>query len=232
MARKSIDVEALKKIPEQFAKVPMMFKAVALVGIVGLAGAVYYFVFYSETQTTKATIEKRVSKLKSELVKLEEYKRDERVQEKERERKEGMLKNLEAQLPADTNPIEFQADLFRRAKLAGVRLGTINQGEPVVEGEFKSVPFTLTLTGSYVQIGQFFNHISRIERIVRVSNVTIGLTEKRPDHHLLSANFTAAAFQAVTDADRAKAAAGAPAAPSPPPKGGKGGKKKKKGKHE
>ncbi|MBI3072687.1 MAG: type 4a pilus biogenesis protein PilO [Deltaproteobacteria bacterium] len=227
MARKGIDINDLKKIPEKFAKIPMAHKVVALAALLVVSGVVYYFFFFSEVQQNRANVEKRITKLKSDLVKLDEYQKDERTQEREKERKNELLKRLEEQLPKSTNPIEFQEEIYKRAKLAGVRVASVTQADPLIEGQFKAVPFTLDLSGTFVQLGQFFNHISRMTRLVRLSNVNLTVAERKADHHIISAKVIASAFQALTDAD--KAGAPAAAAPTPPPK--KGGKKPAKGGH-
>lgn len=70
--------------------------------------------------------------------------------------------------------------------------------KPDPKGIYVEIPVSMVVIGGYHDLGVFFSHISRIKRIVNISNIKIGKSKGRgEDIQLINAAFTASTFSAV-----------------------------------
>lgn len=78
---------------------------------------------------------------------------------------------------------------------------------PDPQGLHVEIPVKMEIKGGYHDLGVFYSHISRIRRIVNISNIRIGNpTTTKDGVHLIKAAFTASTFSAVDEPKIAKAA--------------------------
>jgi type IV pilus assembly protein PilO len=66
------------------------------------------------------------------------------------------------------------------------------------------IPVRVELNGSYHNLGYFFSNITRLNRIINISNLRLTEQEIVGNHAVLKINFTATTFSAVPDAEIGK----------------------------
>lgn len=188
-----------------------------------VTGALYFTVFKSKSDKNTAD-EHAVQEKVKENNELESY----RPKLKDMERQ---LANLKQQLEIERRivPDEKQVDTFietldGEAQKAGVELRRY-AAKPVVPKDYYSeVPFDLELDGPYYSMLNFFDRVSKLERIVNVSSLIVADTKNAKDakvkhtyqyapNESVAASFTATTFfshdlEVKTDAG-AKPATGA-----------------------
>ena len=169
-----------------------------------VTGALYFVVFKSKSDKNAAA-EHAVQEKVKENNELESY----RPKLKDMERQ---LANLKQQLEIERRivPDEKQVDTFiemmdGEAQKAGVELRRYS-AKPVVSKDYYSeVPFDLELDGPYYSMLNFFDQVSKLERIVNVSALLVANTKNASDakvkhtyqyapNESVAASFTATTF--------------------------------------
>ena len=152
-----------------------------LIGTAALVtSALYFTVFKSQREANAAAQQKLEAKLK-ENAELEAY----RPKLKEIELQ---LVNLKQQLEIEKRivPDEKEVDGFMRmidaeANKAGIELRRYT-AKPYGQREFYTeVPFDVELDGPYYSMLNFFDRVSKLERIVNVSNLLVSTVRKPAD---------------------------------------------------
>jgi type IV pilus assembly protein PilO len=169
-----------------------------------VTGALYFTVYKSQSDKNAAA-EHAVQDKVRENNELESY----RPKLKDMERQ---LANLKQQLEIERRivPDEKQVDTFietldGEAQKAGVELRRY-AAKPVVTKEYYSeVPFELELDGPYYSMLNFFDRVSKLERIVNVGGLLVSTTKTPNDakvkhtyqyapNESVAASFTATTF--------------------------------------
>jgi type IV pilus assembly protein PilO len=177
----------------------------ALLGGAALLTAAMYYLVYKNKSDQNATAEHAVEQKVRENNELEAY----RPKLKDMERQ---LANLKQQLDIERRivPDEKQEDAFiesmnGEAQKAGVELRRY-VAEPVSTKEYyTAVPFDMELDGPYYSMLNFFDRVSKLERIVNISNLLVASTRTASDakvkhtyqyapNESVAASFTATTF--------------------------------------
>jgi len=78
--------------------------------------------------------------------------------------------------------------------------------KPDPKGVYVEIPVSVEVLGAYHDLGVFFSHVSRIRRIVNISNINISKVQaKFAEQQPIKAAFTASTFSAVYETEGAQA---------------------------
>jgi type IV pilus assembly protein PilO len=151
----------------------------ALVGVV-LTLALYFTVFNSKSGEN-ATAQKALNEKLQENAELEKY----RTKLDDIERQLASLKQqleIERHIVPDEKEVDgFMKMLNSEAMKAGVELRRYT-ARPTANKEFYTeVPFEVELDGPYYSTLNFFDRVSKLERIVNVSQLLVASTKKPGD---------------------------------------------------
>jgi len=151
----------------------------ALAVIVGTT-ALYYTVFKSQREAN-ATAQQKLQAKQRENAELEAYRP--KLADIERQ-----LANLKQQLDIERKivPDEKEVDNFMRmvsaeGRKAGIEIRRYTAKPMGTKEYYSEVPFELELDGPYYSMVGFFDRVSKLERIVNVSNLLVASTRKPSD---------------------------------------------------
>jgi type IV pilus assembly protein PilO len=166
---------------ENFNEMPGLKQWLVLaVGAVVLSGGLYFLVFKSKQDANAQAQQTLTSKLR-ENAELESY----RPKLKDMERQ---VANLRQQLEIERHivPDEKEVDGFMKmldaeAIRTGIEIRRYT-AKPVSNHDFYTeVPFEMELDGPYYSVMSFFDHVSKLERIINISNLLIASPKKSGD---------------------------------------------------
>ncbi len=145
-----------------------------------LTGALYFTVFNSQ-QTANAAAQRQLDDKVRENAELEKY----RTKLDDIERQLASLKQqleIEQHIVPDEKEVDnFMKMLDAEALKAGIELRRYTS-KPTSNKEFYTeVPFEVELDGPYYSTLNFFDRVSKLERIVNVSNLLVASTKKPGD---------------------------------------------------
>ena len=186
---------------------------------------VFYWFFYTpmqqeiQTKTTQhRSLQAEVENARTTAARLPEFRR-------EVERKEATLQALSRILPSEKEV----ADLLRKVQqLAAESSLNVVRFKPEAERPqdfYAEWPISLELDGSYHNLAYFFDRLSRLSRIVNVSNLEIDAKGEPTISSTITATCTATTFVFIeppaTPPPGTPGAPGAPAAPGTAPAAGR-----------
>lgn len=166
---------------ENFNEMPGLKQWAALVvGGALLTGAMYFVVFKSK-QDANTQAQKNLDSKRRENAELEAY----RPKLKDMERQVANLKQqleIEQRIVPDDKEVDgFMKMLDAEALRTGIEIRRYT-ARPTASHEFYTeVPFELELDGPYYSVLNFFDRVSKLERIVNVSNLLIATPKKGAD---------------------------------------------------
>src|ERR1700722_1250240 len=153
---------------------------VVVAGGAVVTAALYFTVFKSQSDKNTAAAHAVQEKVR-ENNELESY----RPKLKDMERQ---LANLKQQLEIERRivPDEKQVDTFietldGEAQKAGVELRRYASKPVVAKDYYSEVPFDLELDGPYYSMLNFFDRVSKLERIVNISGLVVANTKNATD---------------------------------------------------
>src|SRR5215472_12740103 len=145
-----------------------------------VTAALYFTVFKSQRDANAAAQQKLEAKLK-ENAELESY----RPRLKEIEQQLVTLKqqmDIEKRIVPDEKEVDgFMRMVDAEANKAGIELRRYTS-KPMAQKEFYSeVPFEVELDGPYYSMLNFFDRVSKLDRIINVSNLLVATVRKPGD---------------------------------------------------
>jgi type IV pilus assembly protein PilO len=119
----------------------------------------------------------------------------------------GDLKAALAQLP-DTKEIpDLLSNISSLGRESGLEIIQFKQRPEQFEDFYAAVPVDILVRGAYVQVAAFFDKVSRMARIVNVSNVTIKSGPRTDaDNVQLDSSCAAVTFRFLDEAERERIA--------------------------
>jgi type IV pilus assembly protein PilO len=140
--------------------------------VAAFAGA-YWLIFYSDVDAKITAAQRQQNDLNAELAKQKQAQvsylsdRDDLVVHQQQQRE------LNKQLPADTQPASFLSSIQQVSNVSGVDLKAWQPAEEKNEAFYAKVPMRLELGGRFHQIAKFAYEIGKVERIINLENIEL-----------------------------------------------------------
>jgi len=152
-----------------------------VLAVAGLLSAALFFTYFKTQREANESAQKALDAKLQENRELEPYKS--KLAEIDRQ-----LASLQQQMDIEKRivPDEKEVDGFMKmldaeAAKSGIELRRYT-AQPTSSKEFYTeVPFEIEIDGSYHSMMNFFDHVSKLERIVNVSNLQVANTKKGSD---------------------------------------------------
>ena len=185
----------MEKYLDLLVKTPLPQKAaVIILLVVGISAGNWYSV---------------IDPLEAELVNLaaEQQKLDQDFQQKQtiannlnqfkrqKEELEQQLAQAVTELPVAPEIDELLRQLNDVGKKAGLEITRVTPQGEAAEGFYVKIPIAMSVQGSYEEIAIFFESVSKLRRIVNISNVALQSPTKKSEKVTLEATFSATTFR-------------------------------------
>ncbi len=176
------------------AKLPLVGQLGVAVLLAALLVGGFYWFWYSdalEQQKAKETqledLQKQIRALEATANKLADFQREVQMLE-------AKLEGLKRSLP----PEKEMPDLMRRlqylAAQSNLAVMKFNPAKPQRRDFYEEIPISLDLQGTYHNFGAFLDRISRLPRIVNVSNIRIKAESKQTVNDTIAVSATATTY--------------------------------------
>ncbi|MBI4691557.1 MAG: type 4a pilus biogenesis protein PilO [Nitrospirae bacterium] len=149
---------------------------------------------------------KAIKKLRTEIAEQEnEIAKNQAIAAKldilkiENERLRKRLEELKEQLPEEKEVSSLLKQISGIASQSNVDILSWKPESKKAHpsGIVEEIPFSVTLKGSYHSLGTFFGNLTRLNRIVNLSDIKLGSPTMQKDEAMLSITFKASTFSAV-----------------------------------
>ena len=193
----------MNDIFDRIMEMPPRQRVLMLVGGVGLIFFVYAYFLYWPRGAAISAKETQV-----EAKRVERDRKAAMVANLDQAKKEvtdlkAALKEAVAQLP-DTKEIpDLLSNISAVGRDAGLEIAQFRQREEVLRDFYAEVPVEVRVRGSYFQVEGFFNEVSKLTRIVNVSDVGMkSPATASEDPVRLETSLSATTFRFLDEAER------------------------------
>ena len=170
-----------KKILEQIDKLPVPARFGILAGVAAVLVAVYWFTIFSSTRQNLGRLKTQLTQIESDIVEAKTVASNlTSFQEKQKEL-EGELRTALQQLPNSSELPVLLTDITSLGKKSGLEIHQFRPSGEIQRGFYAEVPIALKLYGAYHDIGVFFDRLSKLSRIVNITELGMKLSEYRND---------------------------------------------------
>lgn len=175
-------------IDEKYIPLSPRIKLGITVGIILLPLVIFYFSYYQskakkiETlQQQKVTITKQLQEVKIKAADLAQF-------EKEMAEAETRFLETAALLPKEKEIPKLLKDISALGQNAGLDFLTFKPLADIPKDFYAEIPVTINVRGPYHNMGSFFDQVSKLERIVSVSNIKMSSPKKEGGEMLLNSD--------------------------------------------
>ncbi len=161
----------MEKFLEQFSKVPLQQKLGALVLFMLAVGGITYLYWISDKLDVMVEHATTIEQQQAELVKLQQQAQHRTQFMREVERLRQRLREAEEQLPKQAEVEKLLRDVAYEAQQSGLQLNRFELQSEQSQGDFSAVPVKMKVRGSYHEIAVFLDRLSKMPRIVNVTDL-------------------------------------------------------------
>jgi type IV pilus assembly protein PilO len=182
---------------DQVAKLPRAARAGIVFGISLTVAALYYFVWYSGTQTQlqelrvqEAALQRKLGEVRSVASNLEAF-------EEEITQLEGKLARVLRQLPNKKELEVLLTDVSNLGKTVGIEIKSFRRGEEILHDFYAEVPISIELEGRFHDLAGFFALVAKLPRIVNMGSLSIRVARENETSTRLRVSGTATTFRFI-----------------------------------
>ncbi len=178
-------------------------RIIAFVPTIIIAALFIVLVYMPRNKEIKA-LDSQIGGLEDEISKSQFKASKLQILKDENAKLKARLKELSEQLPEEKEV----SGLLRQLSDLGLKSGlTIISWRPEAKKEnpngiYYEIPVRVEMSGSYHNLGVFFSQISRLKRIVNMSDIRLGGAKAERGATIVSISFTATTFSAVTEGEK------------------------------
>ena len=187
----------MASVVEQFEKIPLKQRALALaILLVLIAVGFYYFLYMPKAAKIKAD-RNRLNALSSEVQVLQTIEAENKEYKRMIAELTGKLDQARLQLPGEREIPVLLEQIARFGKEAGIEFISFRPTNKNPKDFYNEVPMALAIRGPFHNIGFFLDKISHYPRIISVSNLTLGSPVEKEGYLMLTSTCTATTYRYV-----------------------------------
>ena len=185
----------MEKLLEQFAKIPLQQKLLAVGAVVLLIGVATYFWSVDPALEQIADNEARIEKQEAQLLKLQQQAQHRTQFMREVERLKQRLREAEEQLPKQAEIPKLLRDIAYEAQQSGLRVDRFETQTETQEGDFARVPVKMSVRGGYHEIAVFLDRLAKMPRIVNVTDLVMTTPKLENKKIVVGSSYTATTYR-------------------------------------
>jgi type IV pilus assembly protein PilO len=161
--------------------------AIAAVLVI-LPVVLFYFFYYQGNDKKIATLEQNRATLVKEIRNLRQKERNKPILLEEVKKVEQEFEQAALMLPVEKEIPQLLKDISALGRSAGLDFLTFVPKPEIPKDYFNEIPVDISIRGPYHSVGFFFDQVSKLDRIVSVSNVRMSSPTKVQGEMLLNSN--------------------------------------------
>jgi type IV pilus assembly protein PilO len=175
-------------IDEKYIPLAPRIKLGIMVGIILLPLIVFYFSYYQQKAKKIQNLNQQKVSLTQQLQEVKLKASDLAKFEKEMKEAEDLFFETAVLLPKEKEIPKLLKDISALGQTAGLDFLTFKPLADIPKDFYAEIPVTINVRGPYHNMGYFFDQVSKLERIVSVSNVKMSSPKKEDGEMLLNSD--------------------------------------------
>jgi type IV pilus assembly protein PilO len=175
-------------IDEKYIPMSSKVKGAILLLLILAPIALFFFLFYQPNSEKMATLDATRTKLHQEIQDLKQKERDKPKLLAEVAKVEDEFEQTAQMLPKDKEIPKLLKDISALGRNAGLDFLTFVPRPVTPKDFYDEIPVDINIRGPYHSVGFFFDQVSKLDRIVSVTNTVMTKPLKSQGEMLLSSN--------------------------------------------
>ena len=188
------------EILQRLERLPPPARYGVLAAIAVLVVGIYWMAIYGGQREQLQLKRTQLTKLQSEIAEARAIAANLKSFEEQREVLRRELNGALQRLPNDTELPGLLTDISGLGKKSGLEIRAFSPQPKENRGFYAEVPIRLEFYGSYHDLGIFFDRLSRLSRIVNITELDLSLADDSGDRPKLKIKGVATTFQFVNEA--------------------------------
>jgi type IV pilus assembly protein PilO len=159
-----------------------------------LIGALAYFFYFKPQDAKLKTLRAERVKVEQEVQNLKQKKRELDKIEADIAAMTAKLKTLEVNIPQRKETADILRQIQALAYDSRLDVLRFAPGTEINKDFYSEWPIPIQISGSYHNIGLFFDKLSKFARVFTIENVSIKALTRQTDLNTISANWTAKTY--------------------------------------
>ncbi|MCP4498444.1 MAG: type 4a pilus biogenesis protein PilO [Deltaproteobacteria bacterium] len=194
----------MEKFIAEFAKVPGPHKALGTFVVAFIIVLGGYLGMVSDTIDEIETHKKENETLVTQKNTLNERARNLGEYGRKVERLKQRLRKAQDQLPTKSEIPNLLRDIDFEAQQSGLRILRFDVQKEKTKKDRADIPLKMKVKGSYHELAVFFDKVSKMDRIVNVSNLDIGKAKYENKRIVLTSAFVATTYRFINQKKKPK----------------------------
>ncbi len=175
-------------IDEKFIPLEPRYKVIIALLIVVLPVAVFYFVFFQPNTKEITALDKKKATLTRQIKDVKAKARNLAKFEEDLKKTQLLFDQTAELLPKEKEIPKLLKDISALGRVAGLDFLKFQPMADIPRDFYAEIPVNINIRGPYHNMGFFFDQVSKLERIVSVSNVKMASPKKEAGEMLLNSN--------------------------------------------
>ena len=169
--------------------------------VVALTAANWYF-FIDPMQTQITQRQASLRSLEDELIQKQSIANNLAQFKHEKEILERRLAQALTELPNEANVDDLIRSLSEIGTKSGLTINSIDPQNEQRQSFYAQIPIVMAVSGNYHEIGVFLDSLSKLARIVNVTNIKMGGAKLQNDKLVVNASYVATTFRFLPEAGK------------------------------
>ncbi|RJP56533.1 MAG: pilus assembly protein PilO [Deltaproteobacteria bacterium] len=194
----------MAEVLDKIAKLPTPKRIMILIGILLLISGGYYYLFYMPKQTEISQLQSKLDQLQSDLIKKQTIARKLPQFKKEVAKLNEDFTIALVQLPNKKEVPALLYNISRLGREAGLDFLLFKPMPEVKQDFYAEIPVDIKVLGKFHDIVAFFNRVSKLTRIVNITNLNVSITKISDTEDSLTTSCLATTFRFLEKEDKSE----------------------------
>jgi len=169
--------------------------------VIVLPVVVFYFLHYTAKTKEINGLENQASKLRKEIAtaKARAAKLDEHLAEMEEVKR--LFAEASVLLPQKKDIPSLLTNVSALGTNAGLIMNTFNPGNERKKEFYAEIPVSLRVNGPYHNVGSFLYEVSKLDRIISATNISLGSPSQKGGELVLGANISLITYRFLEESE-------------------------------
>jgi len=167
-------------------------------GVYLIIGAVlfgfFYYLHYAPTGKTIERVETEIDQVESKIRIAERQEGKLKQLKEEIANYEATLEELKLILPEESEVSQIIKKIQSIISSARLKIGKFAEQRKSTKKVYIEVPYSITLEGTYHNLGVFFDQLSRLQKIFTVNNLSITPIKQKVSDYSITAKFNTSTY--------------------------------------
>ena len=187
---------------ERFFELDTRQRVMVAAGLIALVFGAYWYLVLSGRRAETAKVTAKIAELRDQRTTKQKLVANmDQLQNSVRELG-AQLKQAEAQLPDSKEIPDLLSNISSAGRDSGLEMISFRQKQEQLRDFYAEVPVEVAVRGNYHQVANFFDRVSKLDRIVNVGDIAIQGPKREGDVMIVDTACSAVTFRFLDEAER------------------------------